>query len=255
MGKDEPAPPPGSAHEPSHGESRTRLKEVARPSFSMRLRTYFLTGTVVAAPLAITIYIATSFIGFVDRAVTRWIPGRLDPDTWLPVTVPGLGLLIAAAAVTLLGALTANLFGRTIVGYGERVVARLPVIRTLYTTLKQITETVIAQSATSFRQVGLIEYPSKGSWALVFVTGAAKGDIDARLGEETVSCFLPTTPNPTTGYLLYVPRKDVILLDMTAEDAAKLIISAGLVGPPRVVPTPESEAAPAPRLLDQAPRR
>ena len=198
-----------------------------------RLRNYFLTGLVVAAPVSITIYISWWFIALIDGWVKPFVPEIYNPDHYLPFTVPGVGLLFAVAGLTILGALTANLFGRTVVAYGEMMLHRMPIVRNVYSALKQIFETVLSQSQSSFQQAGLIEYPRKGIWSIVFISTETKGEIldRAPIEGDMLSIFLPTTRNPTSGYLLFVPRKDVIILDMTVEEAAKLVISAGLVVP------------------------
>ncbi len=199
------------------------------------MRNYFLTGLVIAAPLSITVYITWGFINIVDEWIKPWVPDIYNPETYLPFDVPGVGLVFVLVGLTILGALAANLFGRTLVDMGEQLLGRMPVVRNLYSALKQIFETVISQSNTSFREVGLIEYPRKGLYAIVFVSTDAKGEILYRLDEgdedEIISVFLPTTPNPTSGFLLFLPRKDMISLDMSVEEAAKLVISAGLVTP------------------------
>jgi uncharacterized membrane protein len=210
--------------EPPRHRSPTRL----------RLRNYFLTGIVVAAPISITIYLTWSFIHWVDGWIKPLIPDAYNPDHYLPFSVPGFGLLVAILALTLLGFLTANLVGRTIVSYGEVLLDRMPLVRNLYRALKQIFQTALSESSRSFKQVGLIEYPRRELWSLVFVSTDAKGEIKSRFaenGQEMVSVFLPTTPNPTSGYLLFVPREDLMVLDMSVEEAAKLVISAGLVAP------------------------
>lgn len=204
-------------------------------SFGRRLVNYFLTGLVIAGPVGITLYIAWWIIGVVDDFVKPLIPMRYNPDTYLGFHVPGFGLAVAVVAIMLLGFLTANLVGRSLVQAGEKILSRLPMISTLYKAIKQLFETVVTQSAQSFRQVGLIEYPRKGLWALVLVSTEAKGEVANKVHDAedggVLSCFLPTTPNPTSGYLLFVPRSEIIILDMTTEDAAKMIISAGLVSP------------------------
>ncbi|WP_084175015.1 DUF502 domain-containing protein [Afifella pfennigii] len=199
----------------------------------LRLRSYFLTGIVVAAPIGITVYLTWTFIAWVDAWVKPLVPRAYNPDNYLPFSVPGFGLIVAILALTLLGFLTANLVGRTIVSWGEILLERMPLVRNLYRALKQIFATVLSQSSRSFQQVGLIEYPRRGLWALVFIATEAKGEVSVRLEEagETMAVFLPTTPNPTSGFLLFVPVQDVILLDMTVEEAAKLVVSAGLVSP------------------------
>lgn len=218
---------------------------IGRVPLSRRLRNYFLTGLVIAGPIGITLYIAWWIIGIVDDFVKPLIPAAYNPDSYLPVHVPGFGLLLAAIAIMLLGFLTANLVGRSLIQFGERFLNRLPMISILYRGLKQIFETVVNQSAQSFKQVGLIQYPREGIWALVLISTPAKGEVAHKAeGEEILSCFLPTTPNPTSGFLLFVPRDQVKILDMNTEDAAKLIISAGLV-------TPEYQKATA-ELAEQA---
>ena len=207
------------------------IERKQRVGILSRLRTYFLTGLVVAAPVTITVVLVMWFVDFVDAWFTPMIPDRYQPERYLDFTVPGLGLIIAVVLLTILGALTANLFGRTLVNYGERLVGRMPLVRNIYSALKQIFETVLSQSQQSFREVALIEYPRRGVYSIAFVTTAAKGEVQARADEEMVSVFLPTTPNPTSGFLLFVPRRDVITLEMSVEDAAKLVISAGLVAP------------------------
>lgn len=203
-----------------------------RQSASLRLRRYFLTGLVICAPLAITAYLTWSFILWVDGWVKPYIPAMYNPDTYLPFPVPGFGLLTALFLITMIGFLTANLVGRSILGFGESLLDRMPLVRSIYKGLKQIFQTVLAEQSNSFKQAGLIEYPRKGLWSIVFIATATRGEVDKRLpGEDTISVFLPTTPNPTSGFLLFVPRSDVIFLDMSVEEAAKLVISAGLVAP------------------------
>ncbi len=199
-----------------------------------RIRNYFLTGFIICAPLAITAYLVWTFIEWVDGWVKPYIPHVYNPDNYLPFSIPGFGLLVAFFLITLIGFLTANFIGRTIVGYGEHMLGRMPFVRNLYSGLKQIFQTVFSEQETSFEKVCLIEYPRKGLWALAFIATDTRGEVNSvlnEMGHETVSVFLPTTPNPTSGFLLFVPKKDAKLLDMSVEQAAKLVISAGLVAP------------------------
>lgn len=199
-----------------------------------RLRNYFFTGLIVTAPLAITAYLAWSMIGWVDSWVKPYIPGRYNPDNYLPFPVPGFGLIVALVVVTLVGFLTANFIGRTVVSMGENILGRMPLVRSVYRGLKQILETVLSERSDTFKKVGLIEYPRKGLWALVFIATETRGEVQAQVEEDagqTIAVFLPTTPNPTSGYLLFVPKAEVVELKMTVEDGAKLVISAGLVAP------------------------
>jgi uncharacterized membrane protein len=195
-----------------------------------RVRNYFLTGLIIAAPLFLTVYITWTFVKWIDGWVTPFIPPPYRPDHYLPFAIPGFGLVVALAFITLLGFLTANFIGRQTILMGESLLGRMPVIRNLYRGLKQIFETVLSHRAGAFQTVALIEYPRKGIWSMVFVASEAKGEINHRL-DDTVAVFLPTTPNPTSGFLLFVPRSDMIVLNMTVEDAAKMVISAGLVTP------------------------
>ena len=199
-----------------------------------RLRNYFLTGFIVAAPLAITVYIVWSFIGWIDSWVKPYIPAAYSPDTYLPFAVPGFGLLVAVFIITMIGFLTANFVGRSIIRFGERLLTRMPLVRGVYKALKQIFETVLSNKNDTFRHVGLVEYPRKDVWSLVFVPGDKESEINARLdreGDPLVGVFMPCTPNPTTGFLMYVYRSEIVMLDMSIEDGAKLIVSAGLVAP------------------------
>jgi uncharacterized membrane protein len=198
-----------------------------------RLRTYFLTGLVVAGPLAITVYLTWSFVTWVDDLVRPFIPVAYRPETYLPWRVPGTGLVVAFFAITLLGFLTANLVGRTLVEAGETLLDRMPLVRSIYKGLKQVFETLFSEGGSSFRKVGLVEFPAPGMWSLVFLSQPPGGEITVRLPlqDEYVSAFMPCTPNPTTGFFFYVPRREVIELDIKVEAAAKLIMTAGLIQP------------------------
>jgi uncharacterized membrane protein len=198
-----------------------------------RIRNYFLTGLIVAGPVAITVYLIWSFVTWVDDLVRPFIPPAFRPETYLPVKIPGFGLIIAFLALTLLGFLTANLVGRKMVEFSERILERMPVVRPLYRGLKQVFETLFSKSASTFRTVGLVEFPAPGMWSLVFLSTPPGSDITARLPtqEEHVSVFMPCTPNPTTGFFFFVPRREVIELDIPVEAAAKLIMTAGMIQP------------------------
>ena len=197
-----------------------------------RIRNYFLTGLVLVGPLYITINLTWWFINWVDDLVRPFIPAAYRPETYLPVKIPGTGLIIAFAALTLLGFLTANLVGRKLVEYSENILNRMPVVRPIYKSLKQIFETLFAKTGSSFRRVGLVEFPGPGMWSLVFLSNPAGADIAARLPDtEHVAAFMPCTPNPTTGFFFYVPRRDIIDLDITVEAAMTLLMSAGMAQP------------------------
>jgi len=198
-----------------------------------RIRNYFLTGLIVAGPVAITVYLIWSFVTWVDDLVRPFIPPAFRPETYLPIKIPGFGLIIAFLALTLLGFLTANLVGRKMVEFSERILERMPVVRPLYRGLKQVFETLFSKSASTFRTVGLVEFPSPGMWSLVFLSTPPGSDITARLPsqEDHVSVFMPCTQNPTTGFFFFVPRREVIELDIPVEAAAKLIMTAGMIQP------------------------
>jgi uncharacterized membrane protein len=202
------------------------------PGLVSRVRTYFLTGLIVAGPVAVTIWLIWWFVTWVDNLVRPIIPVTYRPETYLPVNIPGLGLIIGFIALTLLGFLTANLIGRKLVDFGESLLSRMPIVRPIYRTAKQIFETLFSKSDSSFRRVGLVEFPSPGMWSLVFMTQSPSAEISERLpASEHVSAFMPCTPNPTTGFFFYVPRRDVIDLDISVEQAMTLIMSAGMVQP------------------------
>ncbi|MGY8960163.1 MAG: DUF502 domain-containing protein [Alphaproteobacteria bacterium] len=203
-----------------------------------RIRAYFLAGVLVTTPVAITLTVAWWLIELVDRNIVPMIPEHWNPDTYLRETIgfeiglPGLGLLILFIAITMIGALTAGFLGRMVVSFGERILARMPVIRSVYSAIKQILETVLKQQSEAFRQAVLIEYPRRGIWAIGFVTGETEGEVQHLVREDVVNIFLPTTPNPTSGFLLFVPRKDMVVLSMSVEEAVKMVISGGIVTPP-----------------------
>ncbi|MFP6761588.1 MAG: DUF502 domain-containing protein, partial [Rhodospirillales bacterium] len=176
--------------------------------------------------------IAWWIINFIDEWVTPLVPTKYNPETYLPFSLPGLGLLILFISLTLVGALTAGLMGRWVVRTGERILNRMPVVRSVYSAIKQIFETILAQQSNAFREAVLIEYPRRGIWAIGFITGTTKGEVQNLTLEETVNIFLPTTPNPTSGFLLFVPREEVVPLDMSVEEAVKMVISGGIVTPP-----------------------
>jgi len=200
--------------------------------FGARIRNYFLTGLVLVGPLFVTAYLTWTFITWVDGIVKPLVPPEMRPETYLPFNIPGTGLVIALVALTLLGFLTANFVGRKLLAIGETILNRMPVVRPIYKTMKQIFETVFSQSGSSFRTVGLVEFPAPGMWSLVFVSQPPSESVAARLpASEHVSVFLPCTPNPTTGFFFYLPRRDIVELDIKVEDAMTLLISAGMIQP------------------------
>jgi uncharacterized membrane protein len=208
------------------------IAPVHQPSVMSRIRNYFLTGLIVAGPVAVTLWLVWSFVTWVDNWVRPFIPVTYLPETYLPVKIPGFGLIIAFIVLTLLGFLTANLVGRTLLEFGESMLSRMPIVRPIYKTMKQIFQTLFSKSESSFRRVGLVEFPAPGMWSLVFLTQAPSADIATRLPDtDHVSAFMPCTPNPTTGFFFYVPRRDVVDLDISVEGAMTLLMSAGTVQP------------------------
>ena len=215
-------------------QGRNAIAAPARPSSGLasRIRNYFLTGLIVAGPVAVTLWLIWYFVTWVDNLVRPVIPVAYRPETYLPVNIPGLGLITVFVALTLLGFLTANFVGSRLVDFGEGLLSRMPIVRPIYRTTKQIFQTLFSSSDSSFRHVGLVEFPAPGMWSLVFLTQPPSPAIARHLPQsEHVSAFLPCTPNPTTGFFFYAPRKDVIDLDITVEQAMSLLISAGIIQP------------------------
>lgn len=203
----------------------------ARRSLWTRLRNAFIAGIVVVSPIALTVWLVTLVVGFVDENVLPLLGERYHPANYLPFAVPGIGVLIFAVAITFIGWVATGLVGRTVVRLGERLLDRMPVIRSVYSAFKQIFEAVFSQSSRAFRQVVLIPYPRQGCWAIGFATGAAGGEVQEAIADEVVNVFVPTTPNPTSGFLLFLPRRDVVFLEMSVEQGIKLVISGGVVAP------------------------
>src|SRR3974390_3948743 len=194
-------------------------------SFAARLRSWFFTGLVVFGPVGMTAYIAWWVIGTVDNWVAPWLPRSLSPDGYLPFHVPGFVVVIALVGLALVGFLTANIVGRSLVRFSEAMLDRTPLVRGVYKGLKQLFETVFSQSGSQFRKVGLVEFPVKGSWSIVFISSAPGEALAGALpGQKPmVSVFMPCTPNPTTGFFFYIPADDVVELPISADDAARLI--------------------------------
>ena len=203
------------------------------------LRGYFIAGIVVTGPTLLTLYIIWLIVTFIDRSVGALLPNEFNPQTYLHI--PGIGLIIVVVVLTLIGALTAGVLGRVYVRLTDRILARMPVVRGIYAAVKQIFETVLAKQSNSFREVVLVQWPREGMWAIAFVTAAVEGELKRHTGEDTIAVYVPTTPNPTSGYLMFVPRKDAITLDMSVEDAIKYVISTGIVSPTEQLTGPPSE--------------
>jgi uncharacterized membrane protein len=208
----------------ARASSRFRLRE--------HFRTYFIAGILITGPIALTFYLAWSFVRTVDGAVSALLPAEYNLETYLPFYVPGIGLVVLVLGLTLIGALTAGYLGRLFVRLSERVLNRMPVVRGLYSATKQIFETVLSKQSTTFREVVLVEWPRRDCWTVAFVTVPPEGELKDMSPPDSIGIYVPTTPNPTSGYLIYVPRKDVRPLAMTVEEGIKLVVSGGIVAPP-----------------------
>jgi uncharacterized membrane protein len=206
-----------------------------RQSVAARLRNYLLAGVLVTAPISITLYFAWLVVDYIDGKVTGLIPAHYNPNTYLPFAIPGLGLLILVVVLMLIGFLTANFLGRMLLRWGERIVARLPVVRSLYSAVKQIFETVLSKKSESFREVVLVEFPRQGIWALGLVISKTAGEVQSKAPEELFSVFIPTM-SFTSGYLVFLPRASMTTLDMTVEECLKMVVSGGIVSPPVKMP-------------------
>jgi uncharacterized membrane protein len=195
------------------------------------IRRWFLAGFLVTAPILLTGYLTWLIIGIIDGYVSNFLPKDLNPQTYVDFPLPGFGLIIGALIIIVIGALTTGFLGRTLIRFGERLVNGVPVIRSVYGATKQIMETVMASQSDAFREVVLIEYPRRGIWAIGFVTGTTRGEVQNMSSEKLVNVFVPTTPNPTSGFLLFFPREDLITLEMGVEEAVKMVVSGGIVTP------------------------
>lgn len=229
MSSETPSLPPASPADP----------DGPRLSVIGRLRAYFFAGILVTAPVSITFYLAWKFVTFMDDQVSPLIPPHYNPKNW---GIPGFGLVLVVVVLTLIGALTAGFLGRMLVKLYDAVLDRMPVLRSIYSAVKQIFETMLAQKANAFREVVLIEYPRKGIWTVGFITGATSGELGERFDEDMVNVFVPTTPNPTSGFLLFLPRREVQVLEMSVEDGIKMVVSTGIITP---APRKESVVTPS----------
>ena len=205
------------------------------------LRGRFFAGMVIAAPLAATFFILQFLITFIDNRVKPLLPPLLKPETYTNYAIPGFGVLVLVVALTILGAVTANLVGRSLLAATDRILSRIPIVKNVYAALKQLTEVLTNNQQASFDRCVLVEYPKKESWRIGFVSSHAKQEIGSTLGASKIGVFVPTTPNPTSGFLIYVEESETIPLEMTVEEGAKMILTAGLVVPD--YETPEERAS------------
>jgi uncharacterized membrane protein len=195
-----------------------------------RIRRYLIAGLLVWLPLYVTYVLVTFFAGLMDKSIAL-LPPNLRPEAWWGAPLPYFGVVLTIVLILLTGILTANLVGRKVVGGWESLLDRIPFVRSIYSASKNFAEIVFSDSEVAFSKVLMVEYPRKGIYTLTFQTATEVGEIQARTGEEVVACFVPSTPNPTTGYIIMVPRKEVIELDMTVEEAIKFVMSLGVVVP------------------------
>ena len=218
-----------------------------KPGLFARLRSSFLTGIVVILPIGLTIWLLWTLAGWIDGVVLPLVPQTFQPEKYIGINLRGVGIIFFLVFTIIVGWVAKGLIGRSLIRYGETLVDRTPFVRSIYNGAKQLAETVFAQSERSFERACLIQYPRKGIWAIGFVSTEARGEVagKAETGSQLLSIFVPTTPNPTSGFLLFFPKEDVIELDMSIEDAAKLVISAGLVYPNGKDPTKPPAAAEA----------
>ena len=203
----------------------------SKPTFVGLLKRWFLAGLLVSAPILLTVYITWLLVNLIDSYATSMIPDNLNPQNYVSFPLPGFGIIFGGAVIIFIGFLTTNLFGNSMIKLGERLLGRLPVIRSVYGATKQIMETIMTSQSDAFREVVLIEYPRRGVWAIGFVTGKTKGEVQNMSSENLINVFVPTTPNPTSGFLLFFPREDAIALDMGVEEAVKMVVSGGIVTP------------------------
>jgi uncharacterized membrane protein len=209
---------------------------MSRQPLGARLRNWLLAGMIVTAPLLITAYVVWQVVDFFDGWMNSILPSQWNPETYLPFSLPGVGLLMAMAILVLIGWSTAGLIGRTVVRWGELLLARMPVVRSIHATLKQLFETLFAQQAKAFRDVVMVEFPTTGQWSVGFMTGEAPDALVDELEGPHVSVFVPLTPNPTSGFIIFVPRSRIKVLAITVDEAFKLILSFGIVGGGRASP-------------------
>ncbi|MDD3668812.1 MAG: DUF502 domain-containing protein [Alphaproteobacteria bacterium] len=202
------------------------MKKLIKPT----LKTYFFTGILVSVPVAMTFYVIFILFDYIDSRVTELLPAQYNPETYLHYSLPGLGILILAGFFLLVGFLTANFVGRALVRVGQSLMEHVPVVSGLYNALRKIFETFLGDgTAKAFRQPVLIQYPRKGLWTIAFLTGPADAVVQAAAKRDLIGIFVPTTPNPTSGFLLYMPARDIVRLDMSVEDALKIILSMGII--------------------------
>ena len=194
------------------------------------MKKYLITGLLIWIPLVITLVVLNLIVSTMDTTLLL-LPESVQPKTWLGFNIPGLGALLSLLIVLLTGVLAANMIGQRMVQFGESMVARIPVVKTVYNGVKQVSDTLFSSSGQAFRKALLVRFPHGDSWTIAFLTGTPRGEVAAKLGEDHISVYVPTTPNPTSGYFLIVPRAAVIELEMSVDEALKYVISMGVAAP------------------------
>ena len=207
-------------------------KHTNENSFANKIKNYFFTGVIVAAPVAITIYMSYHLVLWINEVTKNLIPQQWKIGDFVPYAVPGLGLVLLILVLLFIGMLTTGYIGKFFVRLGEKIIRKMPIVSSIYSLLKQIFETFLSQKSRSFNEVVLVEYPRKGLWTIAFVSSnVTGGEVEEKTKNRTLSIFVPTTPNPTSGFLIFVPENDVIKLDMSVEDGIRYVISCGIVKP------------------------
>jgi len=218
------------------------------------LRRWLVAGILVWAPLAITVWVINTLISFMDRSILL-LPENFRPEHLFGFNIPGLGAVLAVIVVLLTGALVANILGRSLVSFGERILERIPLVRSIYSSVKQVIETFFSQDSRSFRKVLLVEYPRRDCWSIAFLSGDPIGEVQNKTEKHVLTVFVPTAPNPTSGFVIMVPEDEVIELDMSIEEGFRMVISLGVIVPKERLSevVPEAEGAPAVQPVDVAP--
>ena len=194
------------------------------------IKGYFITGLLVTLPISVTVYIIWFIIKAMD-SIFKFIPTKYLPEAYIDITIPGMGLVLMVILVLIVGLFTRNFFGRKVFGYWENVVERIPLVRIIYVGVKQLLEALFYSNNESFKKAALVEYPRRGIYVIGFITGGSKGEVQDKTSNNMINVFIPTTPNPTSGFYILVPENDLTILDMSVEDAFKLIISGGIISP------------------------
>ncbi len=225
-------------------DTKEKLEETGKAKLDLgaKIRGYFIAGLLVVVPITITLYFAFFVVTSIDGWVAGLVPAQYNPNNYLPFSIPGLGLIAVFMALVVIGFFAANFFGRFLIRISEYLLDRVPVIKTIYGAIKQIMETVLANQSEAFREAVLLEYPRKGCWSIGFLTGTTSGEVQAVTKDKMINVFVPTTPNPTSGFLLFVPEKDIYRLHMTVEEALKMVVSGGIVTPPDRSPEGEENS-------------